>query len=796
MTRSDTPGKRLQPIDGWTVCFRTVFRSVTLSCVAALLLFGRVAVAQLAGQLAAPTNGPVGGIVYGTVSSWTGAPAAYARVAAAGSPDTTIADSLGSYILTRLPAGASTLNISRKGLEPLTVRVLVPNAGRIRVDVILSRSVAQVQPESLPPVLVRSALVAADGIPAPHLPLVPGVWEWRGSVADAPESSGEADVFRLLVSNPDAMMHPDGFGGTLVEATSGATPERIFVDGIPMWNPLHGASSLAAIDPDVVSALRVSGGSASARLGDALFETVDVQTRGPAANRPVWGVGLGPIAARGWWNAPFSTQAATGQLLVAVRRSASGIFPDGNDANPVVDHWDDGIAVLSLRHKSTAIQIVALRSGDNLAADVDDAMVGARTDTAAGASRDAFLHVPWRSSTIGAMLTEQISPTHTLVTRMWNAQFATTANFSLASGHAGLSSYAGDIGVASDLNLGTFTLGASMENTRTAYQSPDPFSRELRGNPTIVAAYAERRWGDLSDRWSAVSGIRATQSSGSAPSLEPRLSIRVDLPRGIVATGGYAVTSQFVQSVRDVTLAGGALVPVSFPVAAGSAGVPVASARSITAGLSRDFGSAANLSVDAYDRKFNGRITPGSGAFDIMSGRTVGLGSSLQASSKTVTARVTYGLQRTMLSEPVPYLPSRQLAQSGTAVVEWRASRMTRLRLLSSVGTAYPSATDVSDDGMAVTGTTFRSDIAGAETRSLSTERLSTDHLPVYMRTDLGVIRDLRATEMGEFAMTLTLANVFNRSNVTAFLPGEGRAGERVIALAPRSLLAGISWHR
>jgi hypothetical protein len=801
---------------------------VALVCTGAWMLSGRVVAAQEVRGGSPEMARSIGGGVYGTVSTSAGAAVARARIEVLGTPDTITADSTGTYVLTSLPAGITTLQITGQGFDQLTVRVLVPSTGRVRVDLILSRSVSAILPESLPPILVQSAMRAAMRAaiddPAKFLTHTPGIWEWKGDIADAPETSGEPDVFRLLVSDPHAMIQSDGFGGTSIEAAAGNVTDRIFVDGLPVWNPLHGTRSLGAINPDVVSALSVSDESVSASSGDALFETVDLQTREATVTRPSLGIGLGPRAEGGWWGSPLRIGAVTGQLLIAARRSSPGIFPDKSDFNSVTDSWNDGIAVLSLRRRSTAIQLIALGSGDNLAADVDDAMIGAKPDAGSAGGQDPTLEVPWHSRTVGSVWTQQVSPTRTLVTRMWNAQFETTANSSARGLGGSLSNWAREAGFGTQLNLASLSVGVSAQSVRTSYNKVAPpdgdlrslkgggvdtdttvatqSSYPLRGRSTILAAYAERRWGNAKDRWTATSGIRATALSGGTPLLEPRLSMSVDLPHAVVATVGYASTHQFVQSVRDVTSAGGVLVPVSFPVAAGPGGAPVASAQSFTADLSRDFGTFARLTIDAYDRKFKGVITPAVSSsfaatgesFNTMNGRTIGIGTSLQSVAKNVTTRMTYGVQHTTLSpESVSYLSPTELAQTVTAAVEWRAAPMTRLRILSSIGSSFPT-TSFADGDVVESGANFGGDVIGGESRSLDGEQITSDRLPVYMRTDLSAIREWSTSDRGKLGLTLTLANVFNRSNMIAFLPGDGHGGEQVIALTPRSFLAGITW--
>jgi hypothetical protein len=100
------------------------------------------------------------------------------------------------------------------------------------------------------------------------------------------------------------------------------------------------------------------------------------------------------------------------------------------------------------------------------------------------------------------------------------------------------------------------------------------------------------------------------------------------------------------------------------------------------------------------------------------------------------------------------------------------------------------------DNDLGEAGASFRDEASVQASRMLGTADATLDRLPMYMRIDLGAIREWSTADMGRIGLTVTVANVFDRPNVAAFLPGDVRGGERVVALTPRSLLAGITWHQ
>ena len=763
------------------------------------------------------------GTVYGTVSLLTGAPAVRARIEAVGTHDTTFADTLGSYSLSQLSAGTSTLKITRAGLDSLTIRVIVPSEAKLRVDVVLSQPV-NVAPEKLSPVRVRSAMAAALDTSARAPVHMPGIWGWTGNIQGAPETTGEPDAFRLLTSDPQEMMRADGFGGTAVDAATGSLADRVFVDGLPMWNAVHGIGALAAIDPDVVSGLRVSDGSASARSGDALFETVELQTREAALAKPSFGAGFGPATLRGWWTNPIRMGAVDGQLLVAARRNSDGMTSARSATNSAADRWADGLTALSLHHGSSNLRLVAIGSGDRLAADVDDATVGATSDTASVASPDQVLSATWQSVTVGGVWTEQLSRSHKLVTSVWDAAFATSTNPAAPTGGAVMANRARDVGFATDLDLASFAIGASIEKIHTSY-SVDVPSDDSLGNsnpeitgthpilprisqyqatadPTVFSAYAERHWGNAGGHWFATSGAHVTSLLGRAPYIEPRLSVSVEIGKGVLMTAGYAGTHQFVQALRDISLMPGALVPVSLPVAAGSAGVPVAAARTFMTDLSKDLGFHTRVTVDAYERNFDGLVVTNparsplaSGdAFDVLGGRMLGFGGAAQSTMRNVSLHLTYSSQSAILTQPsASYLPAHELAQTVSTAVEWHARPTTTLRLLGSFGSSLLGIESPADAD--ASGANTRDGNAIPESRLLGATGLPSSPLPAYMRVDLGLSHEWRATGTGRFVLAATLANVFDRSNVVPLVSSDERA-QHLFALTPRSLMIGISWRQ
>lgn len=147
-------------------------------------------------------------------------------------------------------------------LDPVVVKAIAPQpfsrTTRDRSpDLSARRAVAKLRQEAFLPSDVR-ALTQADVVEAITL--------------------GETDVFRALQRVPGVTTRDDY---TAVLWTRGAAWDqtRVYLDGMPLYNPTHSGWLFSAVNPDGLGAVYFQPGVRSAELGEGAAAVVDLRTR-------------------------------------------------------------------------------------------------------------------------------------------------------------------------------------------------------------------------------------------------------------------------------------------------------------------------------------------------------------------------------------------------------------------------------------------------------------------------------------------------------------------------------------
>lgn len=763
--------------------------------------------------------------VWGTVEDVAGVGVAGAVVRAAGTPGGVTSDSVGMYALPGLSAGIDTLRVTRPGYEPLTLTVIVPASGSVRVDLVLDE-------EPVPLVPVRIVLREPTGdrsSSTSSLETVPGEWVWdddqglgSGSIA--------GDVLGVLRASPGAALRPDARTEPLLGAGPGAPPVRVMVDGLPVFAPLHPGGLLSALTPELVGGLRLSDGTASARDGGALSGTLDARTREGSLQRPVWSGAISPVAMRAAWGVPMQFGSVHGDLLLATRHATTQA-PSGLDADGMLaDPWSDAGGVLSLRGHRTSVEIVALTSADRLHARLADAERSTAIDTSDGRGAidvEGALRAPWHTSTVGAVWTQSVASGGRLEARVWRAEFGAELGSSLSRRRSAISDTTRSVGSAVDFTRGGTRVGASIENVRTAYvsvqsmqaASADSVLRQsvLRASPLIVATYAEHQWRDTTRARTAVVGLRASAAlEGAAgplfprvPLLEPHVAIATPIAHVARLTLGYARTHQIVQSVWSTEPVLSQLAPVALPVAARAGGAPVLSGDVVSASVRAPITSRLILDVAAFGRDFHGMLVPAQGdaeagrsampAIAVATGRSGGGSIMAQGDAAGLTWTASYRVARTVSSAPLALgLGRRAMSRDLALTIGAHVDRHTALHVDGWLGTSEHPA-----EGDALGRARNDDRDAAAESEVPITSRDPAVSAPStllarsapYSRLDFTLDRQWSLGSLGALDGMVTLANALGHTNAALALPDPGE-GAHAIRFTPRSLLLGIVWRQ
>ncbi len=756
------------------------------------------------------TTGSIAGTIY---SDAAGAPLSgahvevdYGQPSAEDRPASSAwSDTLGAYSVSGLVAGTVTMSITYPGYDTASFQVILPGRGVLRIDVTLRRAVV-----ILDSVRIVSRSTTDGMTPAAEGPGGPDTWRWRRPLDSAVTEMGEPDAFRILAGDPHIAVPPES--PALMDR--GGAPDQLLVriDGFPLWSPYHASAvggALSALTPDAIAGVTLHDGALTAAFGDRLAGVLDVDTRDAPPAGAIGTVAFGPAAARAMWAHSFSIGGATGGMLIAARHSDQDLLPLRTEVGALHDQWFDGLATGVLRFSRSTIRVLAFGGGDR--AVTDDELLA---DSSAGTRP----HLPWHTETLGAVWTQRLGGDARIETRVSQAVFgATVPTFTDTIGPAARSD-ARQSEASTQIALGATTVGVSVDFLGLRYHvtgaatppgtdlpaAPAGDARPLLAlgaNPTTTSGFVEHVWGPADSAWAITTGLRATDITGMAPRMEPRLNGAFRLASGITAWTGFARTHQYLQSLRNLATPFGAQMGMDLPIASGMAGAPVAQSDVASLGVVAPLGLLGRLTLDSYQRRISGLAVSSPFAqnafavrgFDRAAARINGIGAELDGTNRWVTWQAAYGLAATVEQyTTLSYSATTRVGQTATIAAAVHLDRRTQLRVATwlATGEAAPDLTMAAlghDEGDAAAS------VAGAD-RDGNATWLPMIQLPTYLRTDFEMSRTWPIGRTGgRLSSFVALANAFNRSNVAGFIP-RGAGGLTPVPLLPRSLLAGISF--
>lgn len=204
---------------------------------------------------------------------------------------TVAADSAGEYRFNAVKPGRYRLEISRLGYIPNTLEVELRSHVPARVSMGLPVEPVRLEPVGIearrnPPFLRVAAPSDSAGMaqmgwmsfrPGGHLRL-----DTRSLThTDVVEAItlAETDLFRALQRTPGVTTRDD-FTAMLWTRGASWDQTRIYLDGMPLYNPTHAGWLFAAINPDAVGEVVFYPGARPARLGEGAAAVLDLHTRG------------------------------------------------------------------------------------------------------------------------------------------------------------------------------------------------------------------------------------------------------------------------------------------------------------------------------------------------------------------------------------------------------------------------------------------------------------------------------------------------------------------------------------
>jgi len=180
---------------------------------------------------------------------------------------------------------------------------------------------------------------------------------------------GEPDLFRALQRLPGVSARDEYSAGLW---TRGAAWDKTVVlyDGLPMFNALHGAGVLSAVNPDLLGSVTLHTGVQPPRTMSGAAGLVELDTRSGAAVRTQTSLEVSSLSARAAIERAWPRSGTA--LSAGVRRSHLDLLPHGlrllgRDARSVVPFAFSDVGVrLDQRLGRTHLTISGLHTGDRL----------------------------------------------------------------------------------------------------------------------------------------------------------------------------------------------------------------------------------------------------------------------------------------------------------------------------------------------------------------------------------------------------------------------------------------------
>ncbi|HEY3217372.1 MAG TPA: TonB-dependent receptor [Candidatus Eisenbacteria bacterium] len=695
-------------------------------------------------------------------------------------------DSIGRYLLARVPPGPHHLEVRRLGYAPRTLHALVPRTGTLEIDVtLLPEPVSTHAIEVRAPVVVRGV--------EPGTTVFPDREVSGAAIANHPLLA-EPDGFHAL-GGGDVVLRPETAGG--VHIRGGATDQTGFVlDGVPVLSPYHAAGLSSAWNSDALARLYLRSSEPSTSGPDALSGTIEGVTREPGAEPRSQG-SVSTTQARVTLDGPMGP---AGYVLSA-RGGVHDLVAPRDERSYLAGGTGDALAKLEAPmfggHTRTLFYGNTNRIGT---AAVAEEPMPIRP-------RNRF---EWDGGSFG------LEWKHTLARGEfrilgWAASGDASADWAMPVGRIEMEADRHDVGASLTIESHRDATIDALElrgiRSRTSYRTtPDSAgSRFALESDTPVATLLARHAGPI--------GLGLELEATTALTLAdqvlrgaPRARLSWSLPHRLTFSGAYLRTHQYAQSLRNAESVVGNVFPADVTVGIGAAGIPVAESDQGVLGADWRPAPGVRLGLEAYERRSRSLVLVAprdgepftTGAFAIGDGRARGLALDLSAGAARWGLVASYGWQRVRFSYgDSSYVPEHGAAHllEGGVIVYPTATTSVRLGASAAMGrhtTSIPGAFEWESCNLRDQGCEF------GGSPHYGGEPLGGTPLPAYARLDLGLRQHWHLKVGGRdglVALFGTYSNLLGRRNLLtyAYDPASGdRMGIELRPAAP--LVVGLDW--
>lgn len=543
--------------------------------------------------------------------------------------EVTSTDASGAYGFDGVPAGRYDLDVTRPGYRTRSVAVAVGSGARPRVSVAL-----EVAPIELTPVEVevpgRSRVIDGRGrevtvgrVGAVRLRQERFLTSDSRTItaADVEEAAtlGEPDVFRALQRLPGVSTRDD-FTAELWTRGADWGETRVYLDGIPLFNPVHGFGVLSGVNSRLVASATLHPGVQPVAFPEGAAAVVDLRSRSGIGEPAVTGgADVSLASAQAWAAGPVGTG---GGWSAGVRRSwidvvAGALARTPADRLPYM-FWDaqaQGTVPLASGHTVTAGLLV---ERDEVTGELPDVLHNTAA-TWGNAGGTVALEGPfggglrYRLRAGGTAYDARVSRIEGGADTLYTAPEERPADHAVR--------YATVTGRLEGAE-GGWAIGGDVIRQTARYEGPEtwPYSTTPPDLPLVAdsaaltraGVWARGRWRPIDDLTleTAIRVDGGDRVGGGRLTISPRVVARLEASEGLTLSAGVGRSVQYAQSPAPVGPRVEAVLQTGRRWILADAGRAPVRSRVATVGGEAWLSGAWLASVTAYGRRTTGLLLP------------------------------------------------------------------------------------------------------------------------------------------------------------------------------------------
>lgn len=711
------------------------------------------------------------------------------RVSLVGHVDVVFTNASGRYVVHHPLAERLELQFERLGYQPLVVDVTAVGGGGASVDVDLAPAAVP-----LAPVAVTPSNAGGLDPPAGDSAEVGHVHLTEASARQNP-LVGESDVLAGLTAAP--FVSSRGDVATSLRVHGGSDHENlVLIDGLPWRGPRPPGGVSGMLPSTAIASVDVHTDVPPVRYGDALSSIIVLRPQIVQRQSAEGSVDLNAVEQA--VGAPLGRQGALGgaSLFVAGRISYRPVWGQADETGKDANWFGDVFAHLTGRAAGGAIDLYGVTSKHDFAFPARPELADRDSATPSVAPNEFAA-----SGSLGGMVwTDSLGEDRRAQVRAWYSEVGgRTAWDSL---HA--SSSLREVGGSADYTSPQTEAGLSFSRIATHYRATRDSGAILAMDaaPVVASAYAARRWTPV-PFWTVSTGLRLNAATPGGWNIEPRVWTRVMLGYGPHSPSiflGLARVHQYVLTARNDESVVDGLIGATFPIAAGSAGMPPARSDQLSGAIRARLGGRADVQLDVYTRRMSGLALVPLATTHPFTNTMLPVG---RGSGWGVDATLTYPADRVQLILQAGLLSSYrtlgtvryQSRDPGGRLAVGMAYRMSRSlvgRLSFWAGAGR--RTTLLRDGVQLESSPLLGTGELAGSPEALAGPLNRCRLRNYARLDLGFLKSWGQSRSGpsRISTALTVSDLFNHRNTLGLVATP--TGPRPVFLPSRTLFIRLRW--